>query len=176
LNNLVSTEYAKYQKLFQEKKRLQNLSKHQSWNYEIFLEKEQTLKFMLTYRLIEQQLMKLQKYLNKNLEKDYIWLSTSSAEYSILFISKKNEKLRLCVNYRQLNNIIKKNQYSLSLIEKIQNRFQRIKWFISLDVQDAYYRIQMKKNKKWKTAFHTQFELYEYLIMLFKLINASATF
>jgi hypothetical protein len=119
LDNIVSQEYTKYQELFQEKERSQNLLKHQSWNHKIFLEEEQTLRFMLTYRLTEQQLAKLQKYLNKNLKKDYIQSSTLSAEYLILFISKKNEKLQLCMNYRQLNNIIKKNQYSLSLIEKI---------------------------------------------------------
>ena len=60
-------------------------------------------------------------YLDENLKKEFIRESQSSAEYSILFVSKKDEKLQLCVNYQRLNNITVKNSYLLSLISELQD-------------------------------------------------------
>ncbi|KAF3764039.1 hypothetical protein M406DRAFT_261176, partial [Cryphonectria parasitica EP155] len=51
----------------------------------------------------------LREYFNENLKKEYIQPSYSPAEYPILFIFKKNSKLRLYIDYKQLNNIIIKN-------------------------------------------------------------------
>ncbi|KAF3761219.1 hypothetical protein M406DRAFT_266002, partial [Cryphonectria parasitica EP155] len=51
----------------------------------------------------------LKKYLNENLKKGYIQLLQLLAEYPILFVFKKNSKLRLCIDYKQLNNIMIKN-------------------------------------------------------------------
>ncbi len=58
------------------------------------------------------------------MQKEFIKESQSSAKYSILFISKLNKSLKLCVDYKALNNIMIKNSYSLSLIAKLQNRLQ----------------------------------------------------
>ncbi len=56
--------------------------------------------------------------------KEFIKESQSSTKYSILFILKLNESLKLYVDYRALNNIMIKNSYSLSLIAELQNRLQ----------------------------------------------------
>ncbi|AEO53141.1 hypothetical protein MYCTH_2052509, partial [Thermothelomyces thermophilus ATCC 42464] len=45
----------------------------------------------------------LKRYLEENLRRGYIRLSTSLAGYLILFVPKKDRKLRLYVDYRQLN-------------------------------------------------------------------------
>jgi len=55
----------------------------------------------------------------ENLKLKQIRLSQSLAGYLILFIPKKNRKLRLYINYRQLNSITKKDRYPLPLINKI---------------------------------------------------------
>ena len=47
---------------------------------------------------------------------------------------------------------------------------------MKLDIQEKYYKVYIKKEKKWKTAFQTRYELYKYQVMLFELINTSATF
>ena len=47
---------------------------------------------------------------------------------------------------------------------------------MKLDIQEKYYKICIKKNKKWKTVFRTKYELYKYQIMLFRLTNMSAMF
>ncbi len=61
---------------------------------------------MLLYLISENQLKKVQNYLIENLKREFIKSLKSSAEYLILFISKKNDIKQLCVNYRQLNKII----------------------------------------------------------------------
>jgi len=53
----------------------------------------------------------------------------------VLFILKKNGKLRMCIDYRQLNSIIRKDRYPLPLISKIQDRISNVKIFIKIDLR-----------------------------------------
>ena len=61
-----------------------------------------------------------------------------------MFILKKNGKLRLMVDYRQLNEIIIKDQTLLPLIIKIKDRLQGINWFTALDLKDGYHYVRIK--------------------------------
>ena len=70
--------------------------------------------------------------MDKELKKGIIKKSTSKAEYPILFTSKKNGKLRLCVDYQKLNDITIKNKYSLFNIKELQNRFQKTVIFFQI--------------------------------------------
>ncbi len=85
------------------------------------------------------QLKKVRTYLDENLKRGFIRPSKSLTEYSILFVSKKDGTKQLCINYRQLNEITKQDSYSLSLIKELQNQLDRVKWFTSLDLKEAYY-------------------------------------
>ena len=51
----------------------------------------------------------LRKFVKENLKKGYIQPLQLLAGYLILFILKKNRKLRMRINYTQLNSIIKKD-------------------------------------------------------------------
>ena len=61
---------------------------------------------------------------------------------------KKNEKLRLCVNYKNLNAIIIKNYHLLSFIIEMLNRLCIVKRFIKLNLKNVYHRIRIKRNDK----------------------------
>jgi len=63
----------------------------------------------------------------------------------VLFILKKNGQLRLCINYKQLNSITKKDKYPLPLISKIQDRIGNAKIFIKIDLKWAYHQIRIKE-------------------------------
>ena len=67
----------------------------------------------------------LRQYLKENMRKEFIKESQSLTEYSILFVLKSDESLRLYVDYKALNNITVKNSYSLSFISKLQNWLQK---------------------------------------------------
>ena len=118
----------------------------------------------------------MRRYLKDALIKGWIKYSVSLAGASILFVFKKNDDLRLCVNYRKLNAITIKNRHSLFLITEILDRLSGVKKFIKLDLKDAYYRIRIKIDNEWKTTFRTRYDYFEYQVMLFGLVNASATF
>ena len=77
--------------------------------------------FKLLYNLSEHKLKVLKAYINKNLESEFIIYSKSLAKALILFIKKKDNSLRLCVNYQSLNKISIKNKYLIPLIFKILN-------------------------------------------------------
>ena len=86
--------------------------------------------------------------MDENLKKEFIRKSQSLAKYSILFVSKKDEKLRLCVDYQKLNEITIKNRYSLPNINELQDRLSKVIYFIILDLRRAYNLIRMKTKKK----------------------------
>jgi hypothetical protein len=98
------------------------LLKYEKWNHEIVLEPRIKPTFELIYLLLAKELKVLKKYLDENLRKGYIRPSTFPAGYSLLFIPKKNGKLRLYIDYRLLNNIIVKNRYLLPRIDELLNR------------------------------------------------------
>ncbi len=173
---IISKEYQKYKILFEKESDQKTLLKHQSWNHEIKLVDDKKLTKQFIYSLLTEKLDALRQYLKENMQKKFIRESQSSAEYSILFVLKSNESLRLCVDYRALNNIMIKNSYSLSLIAELQNRLQSAQWFMKFDILETFNRIWIKEEDEWKTVFCTRLKHYEYLIMSFDLINASVTF
>jgi Reverse transcriptase (RNA-dependent DNA polymerase) len=130
----------------------------------------------LIYSLLEKELAALRDYLKENQKKGFIRPSITDASYPILFMLKPGGKLWLCMDYHHLNEIIVKNQYILSLILKLHDWIREAKWFITLDLRGAYNLIRMKEGEEKKTTFRTRYGLYKYLIMLFRLINALATF
>ena len=150
------------------------LSSHEERDYVI----ETTAKssFDSLYNLSNTELAALRIYLDDVLAKGWIQYSTSSVGSPILFVSKKNNGLRLCVDYRELNKVTIKNRHLLSLISETLDRLNEVKRFTKLNLKDAYYRIRIRKGDEWKTAFRTRYDYFEYLIMSFGLINAPATF
>ena len=106
--------------------------------------------------------------------KGFIRKSESPAGFPILFVPEKDGKLRLCVDYRRLNDITVKNRYLLPNISELQDRLSGAKFFTALDLRGAYNLIRMKKGEEWKTAFRTRYSHYEYMVMPFGLTNAPA--
>ncbi len=93
------------------------------------------------YNLLNKKLQVLWSYLNDTLVKGWIQHFISSAEASVLFTSKKDSSLQLCVNYCELNNITVKNHHSLLLISETLNWLSSVKIFIKLNLKDVYHCI-----------------------------------
>ena len=103
------------------------LLKYELWNHEITLLFEKTFMWKSLYSMNEDQLQEVWKYMNKNLKQKFIKSLKSSAEYSVLFMPKLNDKKQLCINYKHLNNITKQDSYSLSLIKEFQKHLKDTK-------------------------------------------------
>ena len=128
------------------------------------------------YNLSEKELKVLREYLRDALAKGWIRESSSPAGALILFAPKKDGELRLCVDYRGLNKITKKNRYPLPLIGEILDRLSKAKVYTKLDLRNAYHQIRIREGDKWKTAFRMRYGHFEYLVLPFGLTNAPATF
>ena len=118
-------EYKEYKFLFQEGPRIEALLKYQLQDYEIPIKLGKSLNFRLIYQLLEKELAILKEYIDVNLKKGFIRLSVLLAASLLLFVLKKNGKLRPYIDYRQLNSITIKDKYLLSLINKLHNRLRR---------------------------------------------------
>jgi hypothetical protein len=128
------------------------------------------------YNLSEKELEVLRKYLEDSLSKGWIRRSISPAGAPILFVPKKDGGLRLCVDYRGLNKVTRKNRHPLPLISETLDRLGKAVIYTKLDLKDAYYRIRIRAGDEWKTAFRTRYGHFEYCVMPFGLANAPATF
>ncbi len=153
-----------------------SLNMHDQMKHFIDLMKSKMSCIESIYKMTQDELAVIQDYLDSALKKKWIHSSSNSAEASVLFVKKLNESLHLCMNYRDLNEITVKNNYSLSLLSETLNRFAHARHFIKIDIHNVYHRIQIRKNDEWKTTFHTRYDQFEYQMMLFKLTNASAIF
>ncbi len=122
------------------------------------------------------KILELHRYLNENLSKDFIQVSCFQTIIFVLFIKKLEEELCFCMNYWDLNAITVKNWYSLSLISETLNHLSWAKIFIKLNIISAFNRLQIKEEDEAFIIFHTQFELFKYLVMLFNLCNESVLF
>jgi hypothetical protein len=101
----VPPRYNKWKHLFEDDKTKGALPKHQPWDHQIPLVEGKQPTFGPIYQLSATELKALDEYLRDNLAKGFIQPSSSPAGYPILFVPKKNGKLRLCVDYRKLNEI-----------------------------------------------------------------------
>ena len=151
------------------------LLSHKVIDHAIDLNEREPL-YDLLYNLFNTELEVLRTYLNDVLVKGWIQCSVSSAETSVLFVLKKNRELHLYVNYWDLNQIMIKNRYPLPLISETLNWLSEAKIFFKLNLKDTYHHIQIKEGNEWKTAFHTCYSHFKYMIMSFRLVNTSVTF
>ena len=113
--------------------------------YAINLKPSKKLPFRPLYNLSVKELKALREYLKIALKNSWIRRSTSEAGAPIILVLKKDSSLRLCVDYRSLNEITIKNRYPLPLISETLDRLGRAACFSKLDLKDAYYRISIQR-------------------------------
>jgi hypothetical protein len=128
------------------------------------------------YKMTPKELAELKVQLNELLDKGYIHPSSSPWGCPTLFVKKKDQSLRLCVDHRPLNAVTVKNKYLLSCINILLDQLVGAKVFSKVDLRSGYHQIKIHLKDVPKTAFSTRYELYEYLVMSFGLTNAPAHF
>ncbi len=152
---------------------INQLSSHCFYDHKIELIDEETLFRSRLYQMFNVKLQKIKKYLIDYLNKEFIFFSFVSYVSSILFIKKKDDSLRFCVNYRKLNALIKRDHYSLSLINKTLACIQESKYLTWLNIIAAFNKLCMHLSSEDLTTFITFFNSYKYHVMLFELTNES---
>jgi hypothetical protein len=168
-------EFHEYRNIFS-KQEATLLPRHRACDHRIDLEPGTTPPLGPIYSLSIYEQEALKDYVDKNLAKGYIRPSKAPCGAPILFIRKKSGRLRLCIDYRGLNKITKKDRYPLPLISDLLDRASKARIYTVLDLQDAYNLIRIHPGDEWKTTFRTRYGSYKSLVMEYGLCNAPSTF
>lgn len=91
-------------------------------------------------------------------------IQPSSSDWASVpvLVRKKDGSMRLCIDYRALNEKTVKDCYPLPIIEDCLDTLQGTKYFATLDMASDYYQIMIDKADRHKTAFITRYSLFEH--------------
>ncbi len=119
-----------------DKEKTTQLLLHWSYDHKIELEDESQSSRSQLYFLSSYKLQKIKEYLEKNLKKKFITLSKASFASSILFVEKKDDSFRFCINYWKLNALIKRDRYSIFLIDEVLTWIQDSKYLTVINASE----------------------------------------
>ena len=105
------------------------------------------------YRMAPKELAKMKKQLEVLLEKGFIHPSSSPWGCLAIFV-KKDDTLRMCVDYRPLNAITIKNKYPLPRIDTLFDQLAGAKVFSKIDLRSGYHQIKIGPQDIPKTTFY----------------------
>jgi hypothetical protein len=129
-----------------------------------------------SYSMPPNELAELKIQLQDLLEKGFIRPSSSPWGCPAIFVKKKDQTLRMCVDYRPLNEVTIKNKYPLPRIDILFDQPTGARVFSKIELRSGYHQIRIRPEDIPKTAFTTRYGLFEYLVMSFGLTNAPAHF
>ena len=103
---------------------------------------------------------------------DFIRPSHSLGRAPVLFVRKKDGSLRLCVNFRSLNKIMK----NLPHISDLLDSPQKARFYTKINLCHTYHLVCIQEGNEWKTAFCTHYGSFKWHVMPFRLTNVPAAF
>ena len=171
----VPLEYYNFADVFR-KSKASILAPHCKHNLKIKLEEGASPPLGTTYSLSPSKLESLWMFLDEHLVMGFIRPSFSAHAALVLFVHKKNGSLCLCINFRGLNKITKKDHYPLPPISDLLDALSHTKIYTKLNLWHVYHLVRIAKGNKWKTSFCTCYGSYKWLVMPFSLINTPVAF
>ncbi|KAL0461879.1 UNVERIFIED_CONTAM: Retrovirus-related Pol polyprotein from transposon.6 [Sesamum latifolium] len=162
-----------YSELFQEP---QGLPPTRSIEHKIVLKQDAFPRKMHPYKYSYAKKGEIETIV-KGLMKDGIIRPSQSAFGSpVLLVKKKDGSSRMCVDYRYLNNLTIKHNFSIPIIDELLDELYGACYFSKIDLRSGYFQIRMAEEDVPKTSFVTHHGNYEFLVMPFGLCNAPSTF
>jgi len=128
------------------------------------------------YRYVVHQKDEIDKIVQDMIKSGTIQVSSSPFASPVVLVKKKDGTWRLCVDYTELNGMTVKDRFLIPLIEDLMDELGGSVVFSKIDLRAGYHQVRMDPDDIQKTAFKTHNGHFEYLVMLFGLTNAPATF
>ncbi|KAJ8663631.1 hypothetical protein O0I10_000879 [Lichtheimia ornata] len=94
----------------------------------------------------------------------------------VLFVRKKDGSMRLCIDYRALNAVTRRNAHPLPRIDECLERLGGARFFSSIDLKSGYHQVRIRPEDVPKTAFNTRYGAWQWKVLPFGLTNAPPTF
>ena len=118
----------------------------------------------------------VRKHLQKWLKQGVIRESTSPYGQQLVIVKKKSGDIRLCVDFRLLNEKCPKDSYPLPRVQELLDALKGAKYFSVMDLISGYLQLPLSERSKFKTAFRALGQLFEFERMPFEVCNGPATF
>ena len=109
------------------------------------------------YRMVASELAELKKQLEELQQSGFIRPSSSPWGAPVLFVKKKDGSMRMCVDYRALNEVTIKNKYPLPRIDDLFDQLKGAKYFSKIDLWLGYFQLKIRESDIPKTAFVTRY-------------------
>ncbi|KAI3728937.1 hypothetical protein L6452_17582 [Arctium lappa] len=119
------------------------------------------------YRLVPSEMQEMMDQLQEFLEKGFIRLSSSPWGASVLFVKKKDDIMRMCIDYRELNKATVKNKYPPPRIDDLFDQLQGASCFSKIDLRSGYHQVKVKEDDILKTTFGTQCAFIDKSVIVF---------
>jgi hypothetical protein len=119
------------------------------------------------YRMALAKLAELKEQLRELQQKRYIKPSSSPCGAPVLFMKKKDGSMRICVDYRSLNEFTIKNEYPLPRIDDFFDQLKGAKYFSKINLRSGYHQLKIKDSDVPETTFVTRYGQYEFTVISF---------
>jgi len=171
----VPSEYHEFTNIFS-KNKAETLPPHRPYDLKINLEEGAQPLVGPIYFLSASEQEALKEFIEKNLNMGFIQPTSSLHGIPVLFVKKKDGSLHLCVDFRRLNCISKKDHYPLPLISNLLDSPHKARVYSKIYLCHAFHLVRIADGDEWKTAFRTCYGSFEWSVMPFGLTNAPAAF
>jgi len=179
VQQLLPKQYQEYADVFS-KAASDELPPQRTNDYRIELEDGKTAErevgYSPLYKQTAEELEAARDYIVDNLNKGFIGPSAAPFSSPILMARKPGGGLRLCVDYRKLNAITRKDRYPIPLVDELMERISGAKIFTKLDIRQGFHRIRLDPESEDLTTFRTRYGTYKYHVVPFGLTNGPAAF
>lgn len=128
------------------------------------------------YRIPERLLTPLKKEIEMMIQLGVIEPSTSEWSSPLVIVPKKDNSLRICVDFRKLNSQSKFDAYPMPRVDELLERIGRAQFITTLDLCKGYWQVPLDPASRPYTAFKTPLGLFHFTVLPFGLHGAPATF
>ncbi|GJW13126.1 putative reverse transcriptase domain-containing protein [Tanacetum coccineum] len=128
------------------------------------------------YRLAPSKMEEMSTQLQELSDKRFIIPSSSPWGAPVLFVKKKGDSFRMCIDYHELNKLTVKNRYPLPRIDDLFDQLQGSSVYSKIDLRSGYHQLRVRDEDIPKTVFRTRYGHYEFQVMPFSLTNAPTVF
>ena len=175
LKERLPARYQKYTDVFNQSE-AETLPEHRPYDHKIILEGPLPNSYSPLYKQNLEELEATKKFVQDQLRHGWIEHSRSPFASPVLCVRKPNGGLRICVDYRKLNNLTRKDSYPIPRIDELLARPSKAKIFTKFDIRAAFHRIQMDPALEEYTTFCTRYGTYKCKVLPFGLCNGLATY
>jgi hypothetical protein len=127
-------------------------------------------------RLSSAERAELNRHLKDDIDASLIRPIYNEFGSPILFVRKANGSLRLCIDYRGLNEVTRKDAYPLPGVDDTLDELKDANFYTHLDLASGFSQVRVRDKDIHKTSFQIHDGLMEWVAMPFGMCNAQSTF